>query len=205
MDTILGKVLRTFIMTLLIATIGMMLGQYVPEQLFIPLMVFELIILIAVVFLRRSGNFGYGFLFFFVFLTGVTIYPAIDHYVTFLGGNVVITIFFSTLVIFTILAVVGTLMKTDLMNLRGMLLATLVGLITVSLINIFFPLGTLGQWVITLVGILVFSIYTIYDFNQIQKRDFTKKDVPRVTLGIYLDFINLFLDLLRLVGLLSRD
>lgn len=202
---LLSKILKTFILSLLVATIGTFVGQYVPPSLFIPLMIFELIILFFALFLRKSKSIGYGFLYFFTFLTGVTAYPVVSHYTGELGGQVVMAIFFATMVIFTVLGTLGYMTKRNLMNWGGVLLSAILALIIVSLIGLFFPFGTAGLWVITIAGILIFSGFIIYDFNMIKNMPLTDDDVPLMALNLYLDFLNLFLDLLRLVGLLSKD
>ena len=53
-------------------------------------------------------------------------------------------------------------------------------------------------------GTVVFSLYIMYDFNRMKNMDFTDEAVPLLALNLYLDFINLFLNLLRFFGFLSR-
>lgn len=204
-DVILSKIMKTFILTLVMASIGTIIGQFVPPSLFLPLIIFELVILLFALFLRKRKTIGYGFLFFFTFLTGVTSYPVITHYVGELGGQIVTLIFFATLVIFTILGFFGYKTEKNLMNWGGVLLSVLIGLVIVSLFGLFFPLGSALMWIITIGGIILFSAFIIYDFNVIRHQPLTEEDVPLMALNLYLDFLNLFLDLLRLVGLISKN
>lgn len=197
--------MRTFALTLLFAFIGTLVGQFVPPALFIPLIIFELTILIFAFFFRKKGSVGYTFVYFFTFLTGVTSYPVLTHYVNELGGQIVSMIFLTTMIIFGVLGTIGYKTKRNLIGWGSILFSALLALIIVSILSLFLPFGSAGVWVITIAGNLIFSFYTIYDFNVIKHQPLTDEDVPLMALNLYLDFLNLFLDLLRLVGLLSND
>jgi FtsH-binding integral membrane protein len=204
-QNILQKILSAFALSLVMACIGVFLGQYVPVSWFLPLVIFELIILFIALFARKKkGAIGYPFLYFFTFLTGLTTYPVIVHYANELGANLVGVAFATTAIIFTVLALYGSKTKKDFSFLGGILFSALLALIILSILNLFFPLGSAGAWVITIAGIMVFSGYIIYDFNMIKRLDLTEEDIPLMALNLYLDFLNLFLDILRLFGLISK-
>jgi FtsH-binding integral membrane protein len=82
----------------------------------------------------------------------------------------------------------------------------LIGVIIASLVNLFWPNGAL-QFVISVVGVLVFAGLTAYDTQKIKEMYFEADDSETMSkkilmgaLNLYLDFINLFLMLLRLFG-----
>ena len=82
----------------------------------------------------------------------------------------------------------------------------LVGLIIASLVNIFLKSDTMG-WIISIVGVIVFTGLTAYDTQKIkrmlhgaQTSEQTKKVALLGALSLYLDFVNLFLYLLRFLG-----
>jgi hypothetical protein len=203
-NTIQQKILSSFAISLIVASLGAFIGQVVPESLFLPLAIFELLILVIALFFRKKkGQIGYPFLYFFTFLTGVTSYPVIAHYTNELGGVLVGVAFFTTAIVFSVLALYGTVSKKDFSFLGGILFSALLALIILSIVNIFFPLGSAVVWVITIVGIMIFSGYVIYDFNMIKRLPLTEEDVPLMALNIYLDFLNLFMNILRLFGLIS--
>lgn len=204
-QTILQKILSAFAASLLVAAGGTFVGQFVPTSLFLPLIIFELVILVVALFFRKKGQIGYPFLYFFTFLTGVTTYPVIAHYTSTIGATMVGVAFLTTALTFTALAVYGSVTKRDFSFLGGILFSALLALIILSITNIFFPLGSAAVWVLTIVGIMIFSGYVIYDFNMIKRLDLSEEDVPLMALNIYLDFLNLFLDILRLFGLISKD
>lgn len=203
-NTLRNKTLGAFGMSLLFASLGAYIGQYVPMGWIIPLSVFEIVILIVAMVVRRT-QIGYPFLFFFTALTGVTVSPVLSHYVSTLGSTLVLGAFLTTALLFTGLGIYGYCTKRNLGFLGGILFSALLGLIMLSVLNFFVPLGGAATWVITLVGIIIFSGYVMYDFNRMAQADYSVADVPLMALNLYLDFLNLFLDLLRLFSLLTGE
>lgn len=201
---VLTKVLRVFGYSLIVSAIGAYCGQFIPPILFIPLMVAEFIILLFAFFVRKK-QIGYPLMFLFTFISGMTMYPILVYYLNLLSGEVVAGIFFSTAIIFTLLGTVGYKIEQNLQGIGKYLMIALIGLIVTSLISIFIPFKTMGVFLLSVAGIIIFSLYAVYDFNQLKHGVWTEQDVPRLVLNIYLDFINLFLHLLRLVGILSSD
>ena len=106
------------------------------------------------------------------------------------------------------MSIYGYTTKRDLSGLGSFLFMALIGLIIASLVNIFLQ-STAIYWVTTYAGVLIFVGLTAYDTqklkqlsNNINERD-TETFQKMVILGaltLYLDFINLFLYLLRLLG-----
>ncbi|MBQ5779550.1 MAG: Bax inhibitor-1/YccA family protein [Paludibacteraceae bacterium] len=119
--------------------------------------------------------------------------------------------FFITAGMFAAMALVGTFIKKDLSGLRRFLLMALIGLIIASVVNIFLGSSTM-YWIITYVGVLLFTALTVYDAQQIKNmialygndvNESTQKIALLGSLTLYLDFVNLFLYMLRIFG--SRD
>lgn len=116
--------------------------------------------------------------------------------------------FLVTACVFGAMSLYGYTTQRDLSTLGNLLIMALIGLIIASLVNIFLQ-STAIYWVTTYAGVLIFVGLTAYDTqklkrlsNQIDERD-TETFQKMVVLGaltLYLDFINLFLYLLRLLG-----
>jgi len=85
------KMLRMFTLTLLTAFVGTYVGmQFVPPAFMLPLVVIELVMLVSAMFIRRRGRaIGYPFVFAFCFISGITLFPAINYYLA-LGGAAII-------------------------------------------------------------------------------------------------------------------
>jgi uncharacterized protein len=111
--------------------------------------------------------------------------------------------FFVTAGGFAGLSAVGFFTKKDMSAFGRFAIFALVGIILASLVNLFLQSSGLG-WLITIVGVLLFAGLTAYDTQRL-KRLFesgqTHANLPIVgALTLYLDFINMFLFLLRIMG-----
>ncbi len=86
------------------------------------------------------------------------------------------------------------------------LLVAVLSMLFVSLFGLFTGGLTSGSLMaLSVIGTIVFSLYVLYDFNQMKRMQITEADVPLLALSLYLDFINLFINLLRFFGILSSD
>lgn len=199
------KVLVTFIISLLIATIGLYAGQFVPPSLMLPLAIAELIMIIAAFWFRRRKAVGYTFVYLFSFISGITLFPIVAYYASTAGAEAVLMAFTATFGIFTIFGIVGTVMKKDLSFLGSFLMVVLIGMVIVGILSIFMPLSSTNMLIVSGVGSILFSLYILYDFNQMKHRGISEEMIPLLALNLYLDFINLFINLLRFIGILSSD
>ena len=107
------------------------------------------------------------------------------------------------------LAVYGTVTRSDLSKVGAFCGMALWGLILVCVVNIFFPTQRF-DWVISLAGIVIFTGLTMWDAQKIKLMAQSGQMEPARlaivgALELYLDFINLFLMLLRFFGGRSRD
>ena len=118
------------------------------------------------------------------------------------------TTFFVTAGAFGAMSVYGYVTKTDLSKFGSILVMALFGLIICILVNLFMQSSTL-EWIISGVGVLIFTGLTAWDTQKIKRMvelNPTAADGRLATIGalsLYLDFVNLFLYLLRFLG--NRD
>lgn len=201
-----SKLLRMFAVSLLVSAIGSAFGtMFVPPELILPLVIVELLMLIGAFMVRRRGvRVGYLFTFAFVFISGITLGPTLQYYAMRGDAALVNTAFFLTAGIFVGLATYAYLSKRDFSFLGGMLFAGLIGLILLHLLNLFVPLGSTMQLLMASAGVLIFSGYILYDISN-YKYGIADDAIPLAVLSLYLDFINLFLSLLRLLGIMNSD
>ncbi|MDP6708851.1 MAG: Bax inhibitor-1/YccA family protein [Alphaproteobacteria bacterium] len=114
--------------------------------------------------------------------------------------------FFYAAAAFGALSLFGYTTKKDLSGLGSFLFIGLVGIIIAMIVNIFLG-STMIQWVISVIGVLVFAGLTAYDTQKIKEMYYvgdggavaTKKSIMGA-LKLYLDFLNMFLFLLYLFG-----
>jgi FtsH-binding integral membrane protein len=107
---------------------------------------------------------------------------------------------------FGIMAVTGYTTKTDLTRFGSILMMGLIGIILAMVVNFFLKSSTL-EYLISVIGVLIFTGLTAYDVQKLkriasQSLDSvnTRKLAIMGALTLYLDFINIFLFLLRLLG-----
>jgi len=114
------------------------------------------------------------------------------------------TTLFATAGTFGVVSLVGWQTKVDMSSLRGFFLMGLIGLIIGSLINMFLQ-SPAFYWILTYLGIGLFIGLTAYDTQWLKRIHQERPDAPEQlaiigALKLYLDFINLFLLLLRIFG-----
>lgn len=116
--------------------------------------------------------------------------------------------FMGAAVLFGTMSFYGYFTKRDLSGIGDMLMIGLVAIIIASVINIFVG-STVTQMVISAIAILIFLGFTAYDTQQIREMvSEGDEDTAAEVLGaltLYLDFINLFINLLQLFGVAKSD
>lgn len=112
-----------------------------------------------------------------------------------------------TSLIFVGMTIYGLRTKEDLSSYDGFFKGGLIALVIVSLLNLFLKISILG-WFISVCTVVLFTALIAYDINRIvkifQNNNLSEEDYNKFsTIGalmLYLDFVNLFLNLLRLFG-----
>ena len=116
--------------------------------------------------------------------------------------------FMITLTIFIVTAIYGYTTQEDLSSYRRFFMIALISLIALSIFNAFMRVGML-EWVITIAGVVIFTGLIAYDVNRIKAISYQLADGDTETmekmgiigaLNLYLDFINLFIYILRIFG-----
>ncbi len=142
-------------------------------------------------------------------INGLTLSVIFYHFTT----ESLATTFFATAGTFGVMSLYGYVTKRDLTSIGNLCFMMLIGVIIASFVNMFWS-NSMLYWVTTYIGIAVFVGLTAYDTQKIkemsmavdgiEQSDSAKKYAIFGALTLYLDFINLFLLLLRLFGG-SRD
>ena len=118
----------------------------------------------------------------------------------------IVRVFFISAATFGALSLYGYTTKRDLSAMGSFLMMGLFGIIIASVVNIFLG-STMLQFIVSVVGVLVFAGLTAYDTQRIKEMYFAGDDTAVMgkkaimgALSLYLDFINLFMMLLQLFG-----
>ena len=121
----------------------------------------------------------------------------------------IISAFTGTVVLFTVLAIYGYVTKEDLSKYRSILIVGLIALIVMGAINFFIQSDGL-MWISSMLGVAVFIVFIAYDVNRIKNNVISyalhedagilDKIEIHGALALYLDFVNIFLYILRILG-----
>lgn len=160
-----------------------------------------LVIAISGAINRLSAAAASGLFFLFAIVNGLSLAPI---FIIYTGASIAKT-FFITAGTFGAMSVYGYFTNRDLSKFGSILIMALFGLVICSLVNIFMQSDSL-QWIISIAGVLIFIGLTAWDTQKIKVMAASMPDADHsklATIGalsLYLDFINLFLYLLRFFG-----
>ena len=126
------------------------------------------------------------------------------------SSAVIVKTFLITAGMFGVMAIAGFTTKTDLTKFGRIMFMGLIGLIIATLVNLFTK-SAMFDYIISFIGVLIFTGLTAFDVQKLKQigtmnmgeNDTVTKIAIYGALSLYLDFINLFLYLLRIFG--SRD
>lgn len=184
-----------------------MILDYLVEhfELFLGLCIAEIVVAIVFTALIKRLSFNTASILFGLYslLTGISLGPI---FFLFTEESIALT-FFVTAGTFGAMSLYGYFTKRDLSSWGRYLLMGLFGIIIASVANIFLQ-STRVEWITTYVGVVVFVLLTAYDTQNIKNMLAEKGEVDESSMKLalygsfmlYLDFINLFLELLKLLG-----
>ena len=182
------------LMTTITETPGIVIGVFA----------LQLVLVIALVarINHMSASTALGLFFVYAATVGVTFAMVFELYTT----QSVFTAFVITGAMFGSMALIGYTTKADLTKFGPILFAALIALIIATVVNIFVASSSL-YWITTYAGVLIFAGLTAYDMQklkQIGQQGIGGEQESRYAvmgaLALYLDFINMFLFLLRIFG-----
>ncbi len=136
-------------------------------------------------------------------LMGVSLCPILLLYT----GESITRVFLITAATFGAMSLYGYTTKRDLSGMGSFLFMGLIGIIIASLVNAFFLKSTGMSYAISFISVLVFTGLTAYDIQNIkamyvdyEDSETASKKAIAGALSLYLDFINIFIHLLQLIG-----
>ena len=172
--------------------------------LFFALIIIELILVISLVAALKKISSSTARIMFIIYsiLNGITISVILIIY----SGASVIATFFVAAMMFGVMAFWGFFTDRDLSKLGPILFMALIGVIIALLVNLFLK-SPMMDLIVSFIGVVLFTLLTAYDNQylkrlalQIKGKEQIAKMAIMGALKLYLDFINLFLFLLRFLG-----
>ena len=186
---------ETILMTL-IQSSGLLIGLCVAEL--------ALVFILSLAINKLSSPVATLLFYVYAVINGVTLTPIFLIYTM----SSIALPFFVTSGVFLAMTIYGYVTKSDLTKIGSFLVMALIGLIVCTLVNLFLKSSTM-DWIISFAGVIIFLGLTAWDTQKIKQmaQETDEMNAGKLaTLGalsLYLDFINLFLYLLRFLG--SRD
>ena len=175
------------------------------QWVFFGLMITEigLVIWLSARLMSMSAGLATTLFLVYSFLNGVTLSPLFVLYT----GASVMTTFAVTAGTFFFFSLYGFTTKRDLTTMGGLMAMGLIGVILASVVNVFVKSSTL-DWIVTFVAIAVFMGLIAWDTQKLKAMHamgFESSETERKmsilgALALYLDFVNLFIQLLRIFG-----
>lgn len=174
--------------------------------LWLPLLIGQFILAIGIqaAINKLSPTTSLALFFVYAASMGLTIGVIVSMYT----GASVVSAFVSAAGMFGSAAVFGAVTKRNLSSMGGILIVGLIGIVIASVVNLFLGSSAIG-WVISLIGVVIFTGLTAWDVQKITRGDYAASTGSQerasiiAALHLYLNFVNMFLFLLRLVG--NRD
>ena len=176
-----------------------MMIKFTTKQVWVILLVpVALLLWLYINIQRMSNTTARIFYALFTITNGISLAPIFHIYTS----ESITSCFFVTSAIFLCMALYGHFTKRDLSTLGSLCIMGLFGVIIASLLNIFIMSSTI-MFLSTIISVFVFVGLIAYDsqkLNLLYNIGDNQKTAIIGALALYLDFINLFLDLLRLFG-----
>jgi FtsH-binding integral membrane protein len=162
-----------------------------------------LVVVLSAAIRKLSASVATGLFILYSALTGLTFSMLFLIYT----GTSIAETFFITAGTFGLVSAYGYVTKRDLTSIGNLLFMALIGLIVASIVNMFLQ-SSVFEWIITFVGVIIFVGLIAFDTQRIKRMaagigedgEVQRKAAVLGALALYLDFINLFIRLLRIFG-----
>lgn len=196
---------KFFAGSLLLATLGAILGFMFFEAVVTYRWAFfiaELAAFFGLMFSRGKTGLNLLMLFAFTTLSGITLVPLLGFVISRAGIGGVAQALGMTTIVFGAMSLYAIKTKNDLANMGKMLFIALIVVFVCSIINLFIGSSPF-QIIIAGASTIIFSLYIAYDTQNIIKGMYASPIDAAISL--YLDFLNVFISILQLIGLTSDN
>jgi modulator of FtsH protease len=200
---LVGKVFGLLAFSFGFSVVGGVVGMTVPGMaLFASLG--ALVTMFALTFMREKAGWNLGLLYLFTFLMGMGVGPIIGFYAAAAPG-----------IVGNALVMTGGLVgglglyawrtNRDLTSLQNILFPALIGLILLSIVGLFLQM-TAFQLMLSLGTVVIFSGFMLVDVQRLREaQDDSLPTAIMLTVGLYLNIINIFMSILHILGILRDE
>lgn len=211
----IAELFRSLAISVALMFIGFAIGQkFIPVEVVLMANILLVVMLITLIGLalftrikkkkKETVKLKMKYVYLFTFIEGILLYPILQLYIAELGATLVTNVLFGiTIFLFIAYLIAKKVSNEKIRKLGTPLFTALLILLILSIAGIFFA-SKLSIILISISGIIIFGLFTIYDlsmvFNEIEKGNIKERDdLSFYVLNIFLDIVNLLLDILRLI------
>ncbi|KAA1042362.1 Bax inhibitor-1 family protein [Macrococcus equipercicus] len=178
---------------------GTFVGQFVPDALRFPITMLIFAIIMISLFVKASRKFDSLLSNVLAFLLGVVSYTAFTYYIADLGAMSFYQNIGLAVGSFFAFGFLGYFVVGDATNLGRLLFPALIVLVLASFAGLFIHIP-MFQLVLTIAGLAIFLLYTIYDFNRMKRGNFSAREMG---FNLFINLLNIIMDVLRLASILK--
>ncbi len=196
---------QLFAGSLLVGAAGAYVGMGIPaiKEYYWGFVILEFVLIFAIGFARNKPGLNMLMLFAFALVSGLTMSVIVGQYVGMGASSIVVNALILTTVAFGGLSVFAMNTTKDFTTMGKFLFITLIVIIVASLLNVFWLHNPWLQVGVASISAILFSAFILYDTQNIIKGNYaTPVDGA---LALYLDFINLFISLLQILGIFGSS
>ena len=196
---------QLFAGSLLVGAAGAYVGMDIPaiKEFYWGFVILEFILIFAIGFAKNKPGLNMFMLFAFALVSGLTMSVLVGHFISSGASNIVVNALILTTVAFGGLSVFAMNTTKDFTTMGKFLFITLIVIIVASLLNVFWLHNPWMQVGIASISAILFSAFILYDTQNIINGNYeTPVDGA---LALYLDFINLFVSLLQILGIFGSS
>lgn len=205
---LLGKVFGLLAFSMAFTAVGAFVGLRLGPGLALPATIGMMVLSFALSFAREVRVLNLVLMYTLTFLAGIALGGIVMVYVAAGAGAIVLQAAAITAVITAGLSVYGLTTGRDFSGLMPKLFFAMLALVAASVVGIFVH-ATILQLAIGLAGAVIFSLYILWEVQQARYAEDTLPNAIMIAVGLYLSIFNLFLSLLRVLGIFggvgSRD
>jgi len=197
---LLGKVFGLLAFSMAFTAVGAFVGLQLGPALAMPATIGMMILSFALSFARQVRVLNLVLMYSLTFLAGIALGGIVMVYVAAGAGAIVLQAAAITAIVTAGMSIYGLTTKRDFSGLMPKLFIAMLVLVAASFVGIFFH-ATLFQLLIGLAGAVIFSLYILFEVQQTRYAEDTLPNAIIIAVGIYLSIFNLFLSLLRILGI----
>lgn len=188
-----GKVWLFFVYYWIIFGIGCYFGQFLPMEWRKPLSIVLLVLVLFTVLTNRARKYGLVISHIYAIVVGLLSYATFTAYLQNLGTEVFYKNVLLAIGAFIAFGIIGYFFVGNASSMGKYLFVTLVALIVAGIIGMFVN-NPIFHTIITIVGLLLFLLYTLYDFNRMKRGQYSPREMG----------FNLFINLLYIIKYVLR-